>query len=622
MSATWTSDYTAVPWVSSTSRSGTVAGQASVRVLFTPPPNCVGATIKKLLVHEQAGHVPDLGGDNLNTPMTWAPSLGQWDYGLAWQTHAGHHNSPYTLTAQVTYQVISFFPPPPHPTSYTTPDTTITLTPANLTITPTSPANPEPILWDPRTMPSVTLSASASCAYRQEQPLTLAIYRSDQTLVKTMQQMLVVGPGSVPVQFAWDGSQDPPAVGIAPKGVYLFRWTLGGMGQTPPATDSDKSALLGVTQTSFRALAFERESGRMTLQGRYVLTDGAPRRDASEAQMRIYGPDLALAAGPAPGSVLTNVEGEPVPTWDTAELQARLTDPGAYVFLFAARDGHDSEDRAHRQRWALQRNQAPSKPPALNVEFAAYPQPPPETTVPYGDRAAGSQGAPSLQEASRDLGYAPTVSTNATAASTLALLIKRADEPDRPTDRALFFVFGHGGDALQSAQQFWTGAQWSYLVQHEGARAWLTQRGKWNADSVWLDDPAIPSNAFRRVLLGVLLGCYTAYDNATWGSPTSGLIAKGAHCAIGWTKEIRPHGVDPVTGVWRDGAEEWAEHFWYWACVEGRTVGEAATKAYNGIPVSQGLRSYKILFRRTDGSVEEGKKCPLKLHPARWGSGQ
>lgn len=359
VSVTWTSDYTVIPWVSTTSRSGPVAGQAAVRVLFTPPPYCVGAVVKKLIVHEDAGHVQDLGGDNLNAPMTWVPSLGKWDYGLSWPTHAGHHNSPYTITAQVTYQVMRFFPPPPVPASYTTPDTTINVTPANLIVTATSPANPETIQWDPDTMSSVTVAASASCAYREEQPATLAIYRSDQTLVKTMQQMLVVGPGSVPVQFAWDGSQDPPAVGIAPKGIYLFTWTVGGIGQTPPTTDSDKSTFLMVTTTEPEAELVSDDGTTAVYNVSYTLTS-APSRSATEGKIDVYDPELDLhnttaleAADLTPGAhavVLT------VPSPERA---------GAYVFLISANDDHDDKDRAHRIRWALQHNQRDSPPPTI-----------------------------------------------------------------------------------------------------------------------------------------------------------------------------------------------------------------------------------------------------------------
>ncbi|MCC6730933.1 MAG: hypothetical protein IT208_16520, partial [Chthonomonadales bacterium] len=185
-------------------------------------------------------------------------------------------------------------------------------------------------------------------------------YRSDQTLVKTMQQMLVVGPGSVPVQFAWDGSQDPPAVGIAPKRVYLFRWTLGGIGQTPPTTDSDKSALLGITPASVggQAVPVLRYGG---VDGDSVLVHVSYHLSArglpDEAHIRLYGPDLALrrtfplgAPDVEAGSHATGGDNAPVrlevPRTDLAML-------GEYTFLISIRDSAVASDRGHRNRWAL-----------------------------------------------------------------------------------------------------------------------------------------------------------------------------------------------------------------------------------------------------------------------------
>ena len=84
----------------------------------------------------------------------------------------------------------------------------ITVHPGNLLIASTTPANPTPILWDPDTMTSVPLSATVTCCYTAQQAVTLSIYKSDQTLVKTYHLDQVISAGATTLSQDWDGSSD------------------------------------------------------------------------------------------------------------------------------------------------------------------------------------------------------------------------------------------------------------------------------------------------------------------------------------------------------------------------------------------------------------------------------
>jgi len=170
---------------------------------------------------------------------------------------------------------------------------------------------------------------------------------------------------------------------------------------------------------------------------------------------------------------------------------------------------------------------------------------------------------------------------------------------------AVFFVFGHGGDAgwqFRQFQTFWNGA-WSVMVQTREGRDLLVRTGLPANQIVVLDD--LPAGALNRALLVVFEGCRTAYYNDTWGSPVWGVKIKGAACALGFENFIFSHNNSYA------GAEEWADRFWNSLCVRGMTVERAAQQALHRIPPSKGLHSYRI---EGDGN--------LRIHPARYNSGQ
>lgn len=142
------------------------------------------------------------------------------------------------------------------------------------------------------------------------------------------------------------------------------------------------------------------------------------------------------------------------------------------------------------------------------------------------------------------------------------------------------------------------------MVQTTTAKNDLLANGVPAANIVCLDEQ--PAGSFQKVLLAVFEGCVTAYQNVTWGSPTDGVVAKGADCALGFTTKIFSHHYDQ-NGLLIKGAEEWADAFWQ-GVAAGKTVSVAASDALSGIPPIKGLGSQRVV-----GGIN------LKIIPARYG---
>jgi hypothetical protein len=225
--------------------------------------------------------------------------------------------------------------------------------------------------------------------------------------------------------------------------------------------------------------------------------------------------------------------------------------------------------------------------PADNYDFADYPNPPPAGTTPHAQTAANFQ-----KSLSDGTGYYTEgrVYTNYTAAHAL----------QRLKETAVFFVFGHGGSAFQSCQTVWNGLVWGAIVQKPAARTQLVNQGMSYENIKVLEEE--PAGAFSRVLLAVFEGCWTAYYNASWGSPADGVVARGAKCALGFTTTIFSNSDGTP------GAEEWADRFWEALSMANKTIESAATIACDGIPVWKNLRNYKIVGDKT-----------IKIAPARYG---
>jgi hypothetical protein len=313
---------------------------------------------------------------------------------------------------------------------------------------------------------------------------------------------------------------------------------------------------------------------------------------AAQAYVLVFGPDLRVVAGPVAGGREVNTDANGA-VWNRADVPFQPTEEGEYVFLVCAQDDERDRYKGHLPRWALQRGVKRLIPLAVNYDFQNYPNPPPAGTTPHAQRAANDQ-----RRLVDGTFYLSRAFTNHTAQQALEQL----------RQAAVFFVFGHGGDAgwqFRQFQTFWNGA-WSVMVQTREGRDLLVRTGLPANQIVVLDD--LPAGALNRALLVVFEGCRTAYYNDTWGSPVWGVRIKGARCALGFTETIYSHDNN------NPGAEEWADRFWALLCSEGRTVRQAAYEALNirpSIPPNKRLHSYRI---EGDGN--------LRIHPARYNSGQ
>jgi len=255
--------------------------------------------------------------------------------------------------------------------------------------------------------------------------------------------------------------------------------------------------------------------------------------------------------------------------------------------------------------------------PADCYDFDGYPPSPPgEPPGPTGSVPAAKEAAIKLEGPLFDgTGYyvgpprknkddvPERAYTNHTAQHALEQLKKTA----------IFYVFGHGGEQYHSSQTFWNNNQWGAIVQTTNAREYLVQQGMPYRNVVVLDERdehgrlIIPTNAFRKVLLAVYQGCYTA-EIAGQGSPVMGTRNHGARCVLGFRGLIRSHEKDAQGNVVVKGAEEWAEAFW-WFLIQGQTVSSAAYLACDGIPGYKGLTDRQHL-----GLCDE-----TRIHPSRYG---
>jgi len=353
----WTSDYTTVPYGTTCSSDQAVIGGGYCTIHVHLPGWYPVATIGSLTASAPAcrfhggqnvaiGGTPAMGGP-CPPGCTQSPYTTHWD--ILWPI-SNVHNVEHTIHVAGTCSS-----PPPFGTSYTFEgDATFTI--SNLIVMPTQPVNPEPILWHGDQEELVSLRAEVSSAYKAEQAVKLRIYDSDQVLVKTIETTSVIGPGASQLEFEWNGSQDPPREGVAPRGIYLFRWEIGGAGPTMDY-DQDKSVLLAVTDTRTTVTGYDDMNGNTTMTDGAVFTEQPTRRNASQAHVRVYDDDVQELVPPTLLGTATVASGEPL-LWNEVTLSF-VTREGYETHLFSARDDRAADDRGHRQRWALQRNQRP-----------------------------------------------------------------------------------------------------------------------------------------------------------------------------------------------------------------------------------------------------------------------
>jgi len=609
----WTRDFTTSPPTRQATRSGTVGGPATIRVRLKAA-ELAFATLTSLTIKEDAGHLPqtvvtnrsltETSDPDCNDPAPGDPNGSDVHFfSLPWATPSGH-NGAYTLSASINFRFrsgtdasgIAIY-------TTTTESYQIQVNVSNLLITNTTPTNPAPVNWDPAAGTPATISATVECAYRASQPVKLSIYSSSRQLVRTLTQNAVIGTSTTIVPVTWNGQMDGTA-GMAPKGVYLFQFAIG----DTQDFDTDMSALVDVTQTDVKIIASFVSQGAANIQAKCVVTDAAnPREPARRTQFMVIDPDLSFAGGGTVSDGVTNAVGAPSPTWTAYTTQMRLRNPGTYVYLFSAQDKHAPLDKGHRERWGLQLNQALAMPAAYIYQFDNYPSGGPSTprrTADYGKRVGDIVAGPL---AAGPGAYIPKVRDNQPAGAQLVTDLKTA---------GLLFTFGHGGVRINfggahSYVTFWTGSSWSALVQTTDARDDLRQQLGAGFPIVCLDtDVPIADKPFKQLLLGVFEGCHTALakgqaDGDHWGSPAHALVARGAACAVGFSKTIYPHklnnngdGVDlrhwSMIPVGNRGAEEWAVMFWEQLSRDGATVQEALQFMRPKIPASRNLGSAVI----------------------------
>ncbi len=80
-----------------------------------------------------------------------------------------------------------------------------------------------------------------------------------------------------------------------------------------------------------------------------MLTDsGNPRLNATEANVRLYGPDLLPVGAEVPDRVVTNPPNAQPPVWNTtAPFQRKIENHGVYTYIFAAQDAHMASYKGH-----------------------------------------------------------------------------------------------------------------------------------------------------------------------------------------------------------------------------------------------------------------------------------
>ncbi len=266
------------------------------------------------------------------------------------------HNGPYDIAVTVDYEMVSFdFLTLSFQTEILHASDQMTIDLENMILTPIQPANPDVAKWDPdASQAPVPFTAAITSAYRDIKTVTLRIYDSAQNLMKTFQQSLPIGP-STSVSFQWDGSMDTPflfgsPVFLAPKGIYLFQWDVGGVNiDTSVDSDAEKSAFLHVSTTG---IADEvSDDGAMAVYNVSYRLDDSNGKPALAGKIDVYDPSLQI------------VFSRPFAQNELAlgEHGVRMEMPspkyGVFRFLVTAQDHDDVADKGHRNRYALQHNQ-------------------------------------------------------------------------------------------------------------------------------------------------------------------------------------------------------------------------------------------------------------------------
>lgn len=218
-----------------------------------------------------------------------------------------------------------------------------------LQITSTNPSNPIPIILT-SIATSVPLSATLVGQPNDTVTVTPTLYDSAQgSLVSLPAQSVTLDiRGNGTASFTWNGMKKDGTA--APPGIYLFQ--LNAADRSTSDTDTDKSPYLTISTpgTDAQLVLDDGTNAKFAISYTLSSTD-SPARSAAAGQIDVYDPNQAkvitqtLSAGDLTPGAHTIIVSLPSP---------QVT--GDYIFLISAQDNDADNDKAGRQRWALQHN--------------------------------------------------------------------------------------------------------------------------------------------------------------------------------------------------------------------------------------------------------------------------
>ena len=385
----WTSDYTTDPVTKTCSTSGDVGANTVLRLKLEKPPYYAmpsDPVIKEIRIHEDTAHYDDIVLTNKSFDGTRKISCGdpeplasglhpQLYHEEAWNT-IPMHNGPHTITVKGEYQLDTLNPATASTNNFrgepiTVPfEKTIQVNVKNLLITSTTPANPEPIKWDPDensadgiiSNASVDLSCTVQSAYKSLCNVKLDICTSARVPVKTINQAAIVGPGETVIPITWAGEQDDINDQLAPKGIYVFRWII----SNPIDQDCDKSVFSNISKTALEDVALDETTQQWSQKFKCIMNDTRIQNQGSlpapGAYVAVYTPILEKSCEyPLVDSVFNSSSTDPMVWSSTDVFTHNYVDTGKYVFLAIAQENRPQSDRGHRSLYLWQMNQGAYK---------------------------------------------------------------------------------------------------------------------------------------------------------------------------------------------------------------------------------------------------------------------
>ena len=539
----WTSDATTSPVTQQASMGGQIGGNASVHLSLPLPPGASSPTAISVVIHEVSA--PDASHDitAVNVALTGSanplcdppPALPSgWTAAYAdipWPL--GGRNGNYTITVQGQYA-----------TAGTTPTQTqsITVDLEDLTVNAGSyPVNPNPIIWTP---PLTTVDpnyVTVKAAYKTYATLTLKIYQSDQTLVRTLSIPNAANPqpfafggsaSATPLTLVWDGNKDDGTA--AGPGIYLYQFSISAPNGD---SDTDKSTYLRDSAPAIQ-IADDGVNAVCTISYVTARTDGSAKA-ASTGQIDLYDPTGAnLGTFTLSSLHETNPANNPnllSPGPHTVTISIPSPQYGISDFLLSVQDNDALTDKGGRKRYALQIGEDP-----VSNYFVAFSHDATQT-LPSPFIAAmtklGYKPMPGFQPSYIDPVIAPI-------RSALQYLQKNA-KPLR-----VLMVAGHGGPSGATSILRGNQASETDTARRDVVSTWSfydTHPYEQHHDCYILEDTAplasnkssdgryhsLP-NSLSNLDLVLLIGCHqgTTVSSNTVTTLSSEFVALGAKCTV------------------------------------------------------------------------------------------